>query len=280
MVKSFHRLFVPQNESDYRALVDFFESLGMAPGEHWEGRRSRGIKLDAPESGVEIASGEGFPVADLVIEVDNAQIVADLARRKGYKFVAEINGTDWGSSMFTLEIPGGFGNLCVFSYKVEWRVPPISGTLDAKGKRFALVVSRFNAFITERLLAGALDALRGAGASNDALEVVHVPGAFEIPHTARMLAVTGKFDAIVCLGCLLRGDTAHYDVIVNEVARGIGQAMLEADVPMAFGVLTCDTLEQAIDRAGLKAGNKGYEAAMVAIEMASLKKLIHQKEPD
>jgi len=113
-----------------------------------------------------------------------------------------------------------------------------------------------------------------AGAQKSDIDVVRVPGAFEIPAAARTLAETGKYDAIICLGCLLRGDTAHYDVIANEVTRGIGQSAQETGVPHAFGVLTCDTLEQAIDRAGLKSGNKGFEAALAAIEMANLKKAI------
>ena len=137
--------------------------------------------------------------------------------------------------------------------------------------RFALVVSRFNAFITERLLLSACDGLLRTGAKKKDIAVVRVPGAFEIPSAARTLALTRKYDAIICLGCLLRGDTAHYDVIVNEVTRGIGQSALETGVPHAFGVLTCETLEQAIDRAGLKMGNKGFEAALAAVEMASLK---------
>jgi len=135
---------------------------------------------------------------------------------------------------------------------------------------FALVVSRFNAFITERLLLSAYDGLVRAGAKKNDIQLVRVPGAFEIPLAARKLAETGKYDAIICLGCLLRGDTAHYDVIVNEVTRGIGQSAQETGVPHAFGVLTCETLEQAIDRAGLKMGNKGFEAALAAVEMASL----------
>jgi 6,7-dimethyl-8-ribityllumazine synthase len=138
------------------------------------------------------------------------------------------------------------------------------------GKRFAIVVSRFNAFITERLLLSALDGLMRSGADKKDIELVRVPGSFEIPLAARALAETGKFDAIICLGCLLRGDTAHYDVIVNEVTRGIGQSAQETGVPHAFGVLTCENLEQAIDRAGLKMGNKGLEAALAAVEMASL----------
>jgi len=149
-------------------------------------------------------------------------------------------------------------------------LPALGGALNAAGKRFAVVVSRFNAFITERLLLSACDGLLRTGAKKEDVELVRVPGAFEIPLTARKLAETGKYDAIICLGCLLRGDTAHYDVIVNEVTRGIGQSAQETGVPHAFGVLTCETLEQAIDRAGLKMGNKGFEAALAAVEMASL----------
>jgi 6,7-dimethyl-8-ribityllumazine synthase len=153
-------------------------------------------------------------------------------------------------------------------------VPALEGELDATGKRFAIVVARFNAFITERLLLSACDGLLRTGAARKDIGVVRVPGAFEIPSAARMLAETRKYDAIICIGCLLRGDTAHYDVIVNEVTRGIGQSAQETGVPHAFGVLTCDTLEQAIDRAGLKMGNKGFEAALAAVEMASLKKAV------
>jgi 6,7-dimethyl-8-ribityllumazine synthase len=147
----------------------------------------------------------------------------------------------------------------------------LEGKLDASGKRFAIVVARFNAFITERLLLSACDGLLRLGTQKKDIAVVRVPGAFEIPSAARTLASTGKYDAILCIGCLLRGDTAHYDVIVNEVTRGIGQSAQDTGVPHAFGVLTCDTLEQAIDRAGLKMGNKGFEAALAAVEMASLK---------
>ena len=156
-------------------------------------------------------------------------------------------------------------------------IPALEGNLDASGKRFALVVSRFNSFITERLLLSACDGLLRTGAAQKDIDVVRVPGAFEIPSAARTLASTGKYDAIICIGCLLRGDTAHYDVIVNEVTRGIGQSAQESGVPHAFGVLTCDTLEQAIDRAGLKMGNKGFEAALAAVEMASLKQGISDR---
>jgi 6,7-dimethyl-8-ribityllumazine synthase len=135
-------------------------------------------------------------------------------------------------------------------------------------------VSRFNSFITERLFLSAYDGLIRSGAKKIDIALVRVPGAFEIPLAARTLADTKKYDAILCIGCLLRGDTAHYDVIVNEVARGIGQSSQETGVPHAFGVLTCETLEQAIDRAGLKMGNKGFEAAMAAVEMANLRKAL------
>jgi 6,7-dimethyl-8-ribityllumazine synthase len=272
MIKSFHRLFVAKSEQEYKSLTEFFSSLGLIHGEAWDGRRSRGIKLDAPESGVEIGMGEGFPKADLVIETDSADAVYELVQKRGLKILEEITDADWGARMFTLELPKSAGKLAVFSYKQDWRLKDIEGELNAKGKKFAVVVSRFNSFITERLLAGAVQALRQTGAKNEDVHVVRVPGAFEIPSAARELAKTGKYDAIVCLGCLLRGSTLHYEVIANEVTRGIGQASQETGVPIGFGVLTCDTLEQAIDRAGLKAGNKGMEAAMAAIEMASLKK--------
>ena len=144
------------------------------------------------------------------------------------------------------------------------------GSLLAGKNRFGIVVSRFNSFITERLLQSAVDTLRRSGAKDIQIKIVRVPGAFEIPSGARALALTGKVDAIICLGCLLRGETANYEQICAEVTRGVGQSAQETGVPHAWGVLTCDNLEQAIDRAGLKSGNKGSEAAMAAIEMANL----------
>ncbi|MGA8154496.1 MAG: 6,7-dimethyl-8-ribityllumazine synthase [Terriglobales bacterium] len=160
------------------------------------------------------------------------------------------------------------------SSPAKLRLNALEGNLSAAGKRFAIVVSRFNAFITERLLQSAYDGLLRSGAGKKDIQIVRVPGAFEVPSAARTLAETRKYGAIICLGCLLRGDTAHYDVIVNEVTRGIGQSAQETGVPHAFGVLTCDTLEQAIDRAGLKMGNKGFEAALAAVEMANLKNVV------
>ncbi len=143
--------------------------------------------------------------------------------------------------------------------------------------RFGIVVSQFNSFITDRLLAGALDALRRAGAGDDRVEVIRVPGSFEIPLAAKKLAAVGRCDAIICIGCILRGETAHFDYVASEAARGIQLAQLDTGVPMAFCVLTCDTLEQAIDRAGLKSGNKGYEAGLSAMEMASLSRKLSGK---
>jgi len=146
----------------------------------------------------------------------------------------------------------------------------VRGDLNAVGLRFGIVVSQFNAFITDRLLAGALDAFTRAGADEGQIEIVRVPGSFEIPLTAKKMTENGRFDAIVCIGCVLRGETSHYDYVASETARGIQLAQLDTGVPMVFCVLTCDTLEQAIDRAGLKGGNKGYEAGLAAIEMARL----------
>ena len=147
----------------------------------------------------------------------------------------------------------------------------VEGDLSAAGMRFGIVVARWNAVITDRLLQGALDGLCRSGAKKDEIHIVRVPGAWEIPSAARTLAESKTADAVVTLGVLLRGETAHYEAIYNEVARGIGQSQQETGVPHAFGVLTCETLEQALDRAGVKAGNKGFEAAIAAIEMVSTK---------
>lgn len=146
----------------------------------------------------------------------------------------------------------------------------IDGSLSAQGLRFAIAVSRFNSFITDRLLTSALDALERAGAGSKDVDVVHVPGSFELPLAAKKLAATLKYDALIAIGCILRGETAHYDYVCSETARGLQLAQMESGLPIIFCVLTCDTLEQAIDRAGLKGGNKGFEAALAAIEMAQL----------
>jgi 6,7-dimethyl-8-ribityllumazine synthase len=146
----------------------------------------------------------------------------------------------------------------------------IRGELSAAGLRFGIVVSRFNSFITERLLRGVLDALERAGAGAKQMDVVRVPGSFEIPLAAKQLAGSGKYDAVIAIGCILRGETSHFEYISSEVARGVQLAQMDTGVPVIFCVLTCDTLEQAIDRAGLKSGNKGFEAGIAALEMATL----------
>jgi len=146
----------------------------------------------------------------------------------------------------------------------------IEGALSAQGLKFALVVSRFNSFITDRLLAGALDALARHGAADPAIDIIKVPGAWEMPVVVAELARAKKHDAIICLGCVIQGDTPHFDYVAGEAAKGIASAGTAAGVPVTFGVLTTNTLEQAIDRAGAKSGNKGFDAGLTAIEMANL----------
>ncbi len=155
----------------------------------------------------------------------------------------------------------------------------IQGELTAGDLRFGIVVSRFNGFITERLLAAARDALERAGALEKQVEIVRVPGSFELPLAAKKLAGTGRFDAIIAIGCVLRGETPHYDYVCSETARGIQLAQMDTGVPVIFCVLTCDTLEQAIERAGLKGGNKGFEAGLAAIEMAHLSRKLAGNSP-
>jgi 6,7-dimethyl-8-ribityllumazine synthase len=157
------------------------------------------------------------------------------------------------------------------------RPPAVRGKLDASGLHFGIVVSEFNSFITDRLLAGALDALSRGGAAEEQIEIYRVPGSFEIPIAAKKLAAAGRCDSIICIGCVLRGETSHYDYVAGETSRGIQLAQLDTGVPMMFCVLTCDTLEQAIDRAGLKGGNKGFEAGLGAIEMARLSRQLAQR---
>jgi 6,7-dimethyl-8-ribityllumazine synthase len=146
----------------------------------------------------------------------------------------------------------------------------IEGAISAKDVRCAIVVSRFNDFISQRLLEGALDALKRHGGSEDQITIVKVPGAFEIPAMARRLSSEKAFDCVICLGAVIRGDTPHFDYISSQVSRGVGSVALESSVPVSFGVLTADTLEQAIERAGVKSGNKGWDAAISALEMVSL----------
>jgi 6,7-dimethyl-8-ribityllumazine synthase len=187
--------------------------------------------------------------------------------------VTEVAETHWKSRLFTAEPEAGE----LFTFW-EWTDPlkgrpvAVEGDLSAAGMKFGIVTARWNAVITDRLLEGALDGLLRSGAARPDIEVVRVPGAWEVPAAARTLAELGKVDAVITLGCLLRGETAHYEAIYNEVARGIGQSQQETGIPHSFGVLTCETLEQALNRAGIKAGNKGFEAAVAAIEMVSIRR--------
>lgn len=146
----------------------------------------------------------------------------------------------------------------------------MEGNLDASGFKFAVVVARFNSFVTDKLLAGALDALKGSGAKEENIDVVKVPGSWELPLTAKTLAARNRYGAIIALGAVIRGETPHFDYVAGQAAMGLSSVQLETGVPVAFGVLTTNSVEQAIDRAGGKSGNKGYDAAMTAIEMADL----------
>ena len=152
----------------------------------------------------------------------------------------------------------------------------LEAKLIAEAKKFAIVVSRFNDFITEKLLNGALDALIRRGAADKDIEVIKVPGSFEIPLVAKKIAQTNRFNAIICLGAVIRGSTPHFDYVAAEVSKGIASVSLESEIPIIFGVITTDTIEQAIERAGAKAGNKGWSAAMAAVEMANLIEMVGQ----
>jgi 6,7-dimethyl-8-ribityllumazine synthase len=148
----------------------------------------------------------------------------------------------------------------------------IEGNLDAKGLKFGIVVGRFNSFIAERLLEGAVDALLRHGAKDNDITVARVPGSFEIPLTIRKMAEAGKYDALIALGAVIRGSTPHFDYVASEVSKGVAQVSLQTGIPVSFGVLTTDTIEQAVERAGTKAGNKGFDAAVTAIETANVLK--------
>jgi 6,7-dimethyl-8-ribityllumazine synthase len=152
----------------------------------------------------------------------------------------------------------------------------IEAKLQAEGKKFALVVSRFNDFITDKLLGGAVDGLLRSGARDKDVEIVKVPGAFEIPFMAKKMAATGRFHAVICLGAVIRGTTPHFEYVSAEVSKGVASVGLESEIPVIFGIVTTDTIEQAIERAGTKAGNKGWDAAITAIEMANLIEIVDQ----
>jgi len=258
-----------QTPQELRPALELFRALGASPGRDCAGGGAYGFQLQAPTGTLELLATSQPPQSDFAVEVSDADAAWEIVRQHNVRVVREITESADGDRFFTIEVSGLRVTVTKYS-KPSAGEESIEGSLQAQGKRFAIVVARFNSFITERLLDGALLALRQSGAAKEDITIGRVPGSFEIPAAARQLAESGKYDAIVCIGCLLRGDTLHYEVIANEVTRGVGQSAQDSGVPHAFGVLTCDTLEQAIDRAGLKAGNKGYEAGLAAVEMASL----------
>jgi 6,7-dimethyl-8-ribityllumazine synthase len=281
MIKGISFLRSTGSRAAYDRLASFFAELGFAPGKGWEEELSRGASFLAPLGNLEFVDGQFPSTADVLVEVTALDAVHQAAatwlRAQGgdaaLERLAPIAETHWKSRIFTVEPEPGFAfSFWAWTDPIKSKAVAVEGDLCAAGMDFAIVVARWNAVITERLLEGALDALMRSGAQRAEIEVVRVPGAWEIPAAARALANLGKVDAIITLGCLLRGETAHYEAIYNEVARGIGQSQQETGIPHSFGVLTCESLEQALQRAGIKAGNKGFEAAVAAIEMASLRR--------
>lgn len=280
MIKGLTTVAQVASEEAFTQLGDLFRALGFEQGKGWNDAAGKGESFLAPIGNLEFVTGRMPSVPSLLVEVTqldtiHAAVKAWLIAHRRTEDVAaslsESTLTHWNSRLFTADLgPGLTLGFWESENPLHNKPVAIEGDLSAAGKRFAIVVARWNAVITDRLLQGSLDALHRSGCAKSDIEIVRVPGAWEIPSAARTLAESKRFAGIITLGVLLRGETAHYEAIYNEVARGIGQSQQETGVPHAFGVLTCETLEQALDRAGLKAGNKGFEAAIAAIEMASI----------
>ena len=270
MIKNITTIRHVAGSKEFKALIKLFDALGFEQGTPWKTARGQGAPFRAPLGQLEFVEGLETLHADIWIEVTDLDSIRDVLAKESVKGAGEIQQTEWDSRFLVAEPARGLKVL--FWQKNRPADGAIEGDLNARGMRFGVVVSRWNSFITERLLQGALDALRRSGARSEDIAVVRVPGAFEIPAQARTLALSRKYDAIVTLGCLIRGETTHYEHISTEVTRGIGQSAQETGVPHTYGVLTCENLEQALDRAGLKAGNKGFEAAISAVEMVSLQR--------
>ena len=268
MIKNITTIRHAASSKEFKALGKLFDALGFEHGTPWKTARGQGAPFRAPLGQLEFVEGLETLHADIWIEVTDLDSIRDVLAKENIKGADKIQATAWDSRFLVAEPARGVKVL--FWQKNRPADDAIEGELNARGMRFGVVVSRWNSFITERLLQGALDALRRSGARTEDITVVRVPGAFEIPAQARTLALSGKYDAIVTLGCLIRGETTHYEHISTEVTRGIGQSAQETGVPHTYGVLTCENLEQALDRAGLKAGNKGFEAAISAVEIVSL----------
>jgi 6,7-dimethyl-8-ribityllumazine synthase len=273
----------------FDSLTSLFSSLGFEPGRGWDDGIGRGAAFLAPVGNLELVTGRPPAVPPILVEVTQLDqvraiveqwMIANYRTEQVAELLSPIAETHWNSRLFTLSLQPATDNLQPATSLGFWqsenplhnRPVAIEGDLSAAGMKFAIVVARWNAVITDRLLQGSLDALHRSGAAKEDIQIVRVPGAWEIPSAARTLAESEKYDGIITLGVLLRGETAHYEAIYTEVARGIGQSQQETGVPHTFGVLTCETLEQALDRAGVKAGNKGFEAAIAAIEMASIQR--------
>lgn len=289
MIKGISFLRPAGSAAAYERLASFFGAIGLESGRGWNEQASRGAAFLAPIGNLEFVDGAMPQTSDICIEVTALDAVHQAAtawfRGEGIDPAVRLSGiteTHWKARMFTAEPePGHAFTFWAWDDPLKGKPVAVEGDLSAEGMRFAIVVSRWNAVITERLLEGALDALLRSGAIRDDIQIARVPGAWEIPAAARTLAnranepgasPANRLDAIITLGCLLRGETAHYEAIYNEVARGIGQSQQETGIPHSFGVLTCETLEQALNRAGIKAGNKGFEAAAAAVEMVSLRR--------
>jgi 6,7-dimethyl-8-ribityllumazine synthase len=281
MIKGISFLRPAANAAVYDRLASFLTALGFAGGRGWNEPASRGASFLAPLGNLEIVAGEFPATADVLVEVTQIDAVHQAAEawlraqdgEAGAKSISPVTETHWKSRIFTVEPEPGFAmSFWAWTDPLQGKPVAIEGDLSAAGMKVAIIVARWNAVITDRLLDGALDALLRSGAARGDIAVVRVPGAWEIPAAARTVAEQRNVDAVVTLGCLLRGETAHYEAIYNEVSRGIGQSQQETGIPHSFGVLTCETLEQALNRAGIKAGNKGFEAACAAIEMVGLKR--------
>ncbi len=288
MIKGISFLRAAGSAAAYDRLASFFAALGFASGKGWREEGSRGASFLAPLGNLEFVDGRFPSVADVLVEVTSLDSIHQVAEAwlraqsgdAATTCLSPITETHWKSRLFTVEPePGLRFSFWAWSDPVKGRPVALEGDLSAGGMKFVIVVARWNAVVTDRLLEGALDALMRSGADRSDIQIVRVPGAWEIPAAARACANAGRADAIITLGCLLRGETAHYEAIYNEVARGIGQSQQETGVPHSFGVLTCKNLEQALNRAGIKAGNKGFEAATAAIEMVSLRRKLQQGGP-
>ncbi len=250
MIKGITTIRHAGSAKEFKALGKLFDALGFERGTPWKTARGQGTPFKAPVGQLEFVEGLETIHADIWVEVTDLDSLQEILSKEKVKIAGEVQETSWNSRFLVTEPAKGLKVL--FWQRNRPAQDAVEGDLSARGMRFGVVVSRWNSFITERLLQGALDALRRT--------------------QARTLALTAKHDAIITLGCLIRGETTHYEHISTEVTRGIGQSAQETGVPHTYGVLTCENLEQALDRAGLKAGNKGFEAAVSAVEMVSLQR--------